>query len=98
MDIKSKFPIEAITKENPDKCLECLEKIYAAKALKEIKKLVSIKLFNEKNLINRVENTNLFKSYLQILKKQDIIRKFGDDTYYSNVCQEIDLEIIYLFI
>lgn len=68
--------------KNQKICLDCLEKIYSAKALKEIKKYVSLRLFTEKNLFKKVKDPKIFKSYLAFLKKQEIIKCFRTGTYY----------------
>ena len=80
-----------LTNNNQNKCIDCLEKAYSAQALREIKKLVSLKIFNEKNLLKKVDDTKLIHSYLSILKKQEIIKCFSNDTYYLN--PKIDLGI-----
>lgn len=74
---------------NQKTCLDCLEKIYSAKALKEIKKYVSLRLFNEKNLFKKVEDPKIFKSYLTVLKKQEILKCFNKGSYYLD--KKIDL-------
>ncbi len=79
--------------ENPDKCQDCLEKIYVGKALKEVKNYVSIKVFNEKNLLKRVDNPDTFKFYLSILKKHDTIKNFTKDVYMFNDKKDLN-EII----
>ena len=76
--------------ENPDVCQDCLEELYAGKALKDIMKLISIKLFNEKSLLKRVDNPDLFKSYLYVLKKHVIVKEFTQDVYIFNNEKDVD--------
>ncbi|KAF5062763.1 hypothetical protein DSECCO2_301500 [anaerobic digester metagenome] len=76
--------------ENPDACQDCLEELYAGKALKDIMGLISIKLFNEKSLLKRVDNPDLFKSYLHVLKKQVIVKEFTRDVYIFNNEKDVD--------
>ena len=88
----SDSPLNNLIKENPDICSDCLEKIFAIEAINEIKKLVSIKLFNERNLVDKVDNPVLFLSYLKILKKHNIIRKFGNNNDFVMFNENKDLE------
>ena len=83
IDLKLDSPMNTLIKENPDKCLDCLEKIYAAKAIIEIKKIITVSFFNEDTLLDKVDNKLLFQSYLQILQEQNIlnIRKFGRNDF-----------------
>lgn len=76
--------------ENPNVCQDCLEELYAGKALKDIMELISIKLFNEKSLLKRVDNPDLFKSYLYVLKKQVIVKEFTRDVYIFNNEKDVD--------
>jgi len=89
-DSKLDLKIKSLKNFHPDKCHDCLEKIYAAKALSEIKKLVSIKLFNEKTLIKNADDPDTFKSYFKILKKLELIKEFSKDIYIFNQAKDID--------
>ena len=82
--------LNSFTNNNKNTCLDCLEKINCANALKEIKEQVSLKLFTEKNLLKKVKYSKVLHSYLSILKKQEIIKVFSKDTYYLN--PKIDLD------
>lgn len=90
LDSKLDPKIQSLKNSNPDKCNDCLEKIYAAKALSEIKKLVSIKLFNKKTLIKNSDDPDTFKSYFEILKKLELIRYFSKDIYIFNQVKDLD--------
>jgi hypothetical protein len=94
IDLKYNSYLNTLIKENPDKCFDCLEKIYAAKALNEIKGIIGLSFFNENTLLDRVDNKVLFESYLQILEKLDIIknRKFGNNKDFYMFNQKIDLD------
>lgn len=76
--------------ENSDICQNCLEELYVGKALQDIKELISIKLFNEKSLLKRVDDPDLFKSYLYVLKKQDVVKEFTRDVYIFNNEKDLD--------
>ncbi|SCG85432.1 hypothetical protein [Methanobacterium congolense] len=88
---KTQYPeLNLFLNENPDVCQDCLEELYAGRALKDIMELISIKLFNEKSLLKRVDNPDLFKSYLYVLKKQVIVKEFTRDVYIFNNEKDVD--------
>jgi hypothetical protein len=89
-NVKLDSKIEILKKTNPDKCNDCLEKIHAAHGLSELKKLVSIKLFNEKTISSKVKEPETFKSYFKILKKLNLIKDFTKDVYLFNQAKDID--------
>lgn len=88
---KTQYPeLNRFLNENLDVCQDCLEELYAGRALKDIMELISIKLFNEKSLLKRVDNPDLFKSYLYVLKKQVIVKEFTRDVYIFNNEKDVD--------
>ena len=93
IDLKFDSCFNDLIKDNPDKCIDCLEKIYAGMAIIEIKKIIAVSFFNEDTLLDKVDNKLKFQSYLQILKKQDIIkiRKFGNNDFCM-FNRDIDLD------
>lgn len=82
--------VNSFKKNDKDKCYDCMGKIHAARGISEIKKHVSIKLFNEKTLLKVVDDPETFKNYFKILKKLKLIKDFSKDVYIFNQAQNID--------
>ena len=82
--------LEELNKPKLDKCVDCQEKILAVEALKQVQKYVSMRIFNEENLLEKVADPEKFKTYLAILKKQNIILNFSGDSYIFS--SKIDLD------
>ena len=93
IDLMYDFNLNKLIKENPDKCLDCLKKIYAIQAINKIKHIMSIKLFNEKTLLSKVNNPDIYITFLSFLKKEEIIKKFGNNDDFYMVNNEKDLEV-----
>lgn len=82
--------VKSLGQKDHDKCYDCMGKIYAARALSEIQKQVSIKLFNEKTLIKSSNEPDTFRLYFKILKKLSLIKNFSKDVYIFNQTKNID--------
>lgn len=83
--------LNKLINENPDKCLDCLKKIYTIEAINKIKEIVSLKLFNEKTLLNKAD-PGIYSLYLDFLKKENIIKKFGNNNDFYLLNETVDLE------
>ena len=82
--------VNSFKHKDADKCYDCMGKIYAARGISEIKKHVSIKLFNEKTLLRVFDDPDVFRNYFKILKKLSLIKDFSKDVYIFNQAQNID--------
>ena len=92
IDLKYDPNLNKLIRENPDKCLDCLKKIYAIQAIDKLKQIMSIKLFNEKTLLSKVNNPDIYITLLSYLKKEEIIKKFGNNNDFYMINGEKDLE------
>lgn len=77
-DFTSGSPASLVKDQVTDKCVECLEKIFATKAINELKKYV-LNIFNVNNLLDKVEDPNIFQSYIFILKKYGLLKEISED-------------------
>ena len=73
--------LKELIEKNPNKCEECLEKIYAIKAYKDIKEHIPVKA-GEYNKISQEFDNVTFRYYLSILKKYDLINSFNQDIFF----------------
>ncbi len=72
--------------------MDCLKKIYVAEAISQIKKIVSIKIFNEKTLLSKVDQLGYLLVIFKFLKKEDIIKNFGNNNDFYVFNDKEDLE------
>lgn len=76
--------------ENKGYCTDCLEKIAAAIAMKKINKKINVNVFNKHSLLERVDDPDVFKSYLDLLIGTGFLREINQDLLISNNNQNID--------
>ena len=82
--------VNSFKQKDNDKCYDCMGKIQAARGISEIKKHVSIKLFNKKTLLKASDDPETLQNYFNILKKLNLIKDFSKDVYIFNQAQNID--------
>lgn len=78
--------------KNSDYCTDCKEKMAAAIALKKIRDKINLKLFNKKNLLERVDNPDVFESYLELLVGLGILKEMSKDLLILD--KDIDMDEI----
>lgn len=88
LDLKDE--VNSFKENDNDKCYDCMGKIQAARGISEIKKHVSIKLFNEKTLLKVVDDPETLQNYFKILKKLKLIKDFSKDVYIFNQAQNVE--------
>ena len=76
--------------ENSGYCVDCLENIAATTALKKIDKEISLKFFNKKSLFERVDEPDVFESYLDFLVELGYFKEINKGLYVFNRKQNID--------
>lgn len=76
--------------ENKGYCTDCLEKIAAATAMKKIDKEINVNVFNKNSLLERVDDPDVFESYLDLLIETGFLREINQDLLISNKKENID--------
>ena len=76
--------------ENPGYCTDCLEKLAAANVLKKIGDVINLKVFNRKSLLERVDDPDVFKSYLDFLIGLGFLREVNKDLIILSKNKDLD--------
>ena len=82
--------ISTLDVENEGYCISCIEKIAAVNALKKIGHIINLKIFNRKSLLERVDDPDIFISYLKFLKELGFLKEFNKDLLICNKNNELN--------
>lgn len=88
-ELSTNSALTNLINENPDKCQDCIEKMFAAQGIIEIKRHV-INFFNEKSLLKKVDDPVLYESYLRAMKNQQILKELSEGVFMFQNAKELD--------
>lgn len=76
--------IQELNIDNSNCCVNCIEKMAAAAVVKKINDIINVKIFNKISLLKKVDNPNLYESYLNFLLELGYLKELNNNLLTFN--------------